>query len=169
MLGRSALVLFALVTMCDPMPGDPDGSTGEPDAWTPSGDPSVELGTGRDSFEAFDDGDTLQLVAGCQGAQHIWTSVRAWGLDPRGTILDVSVTRDSDAMVVSQTFRVRVSLEPVAGTDYAQVSGLTVVVPEPDLAIGEALTMRLSVTDMEGRTATDERPIMLEWGESACL
>ncbi|MCZ7683954.1 MAG: hypothetical protein M5U28_36375 [Sandaracinaceae bacterium] len=169
MLGRSALVLFALVTMCDPMPGDPDGSTSEPDAWTPSGDPSVELGTGRDSFEAFEDGDTLQLVAGCQGAQHIWTSVRAWGLDPRGTILDVSVTRDSDEMLVSQTFRVRVSLEPVAGTDYAQVSGLTVVVPEPDLAIGEALTMRLSVTDMEGRTATDERPIMLEWGESACL
>lgn len=172
MLRRSALVLFALLAACDPkLPDDPDGSApDDPDAWVPSGDPRVELGTGRDAFEAFEDGQTLELVSGCQGAQHIWTSVRAYGLDPRGTILDVSATRDRDGMMLSQTFHVRVSLEPVAGTDYAEVSGLTLVVPEPDQAIGEDITMHLSVTDMAERTATDERPIQLDWAtEGHCL
>src|SRR5690606_31582998 len=108
--------------------------------------------------------------SGCQGAQHIWTAVRARGMDPRGTILDVAVTRDSDGMLMSQVFHVRVSLEPVACTDYAEVAGLTVVIPEPDLAIGEDLTMRVTVTDREERTASIERPIRTEWAtEGHCL
>lgn len=171
MLRSSALVLFSLLAACDPKPpDDPDGSVrGDADARITSGDPRAEVGTGRDTFVAFADGETLDLVAGGQGAQHIWTSVRAWGLDPRGTILDLTVTRDRDGMRLTQTFHVRVSLEPIEGTDYAQVQGLTLIVPEPDQAIGEDLTMRLSVTDMTGRMATDERPIRVEWCETECL
>lgn len=180
----SPLLALALALIgaagCDPTPPrDPRGDAAagacdptnwDPASWSTSGEPRVELGTGRDGFEAFEDGQTLELVSGCQGAQHIWTAVRARGMDPRGTILDVAVTRDSDGMLMSQVFHVRVSLEPVACTDYAEVSGLTVVIPEPDLAIGEDLTMRVTVTDREERTASIERPIRTEWAtEGHCL
>lgn len=170
MARRSALMLFLLLGACDPKPPGADGSTPEDDGGVGSTDARMAVGTGRDGWEPFEDGQTLELVAGCQGAQHVWTSVRAWGIDPRGTILDLSLTRDSDGMVMSQTFHVRVSLQPVAGTDYAEVAGLTLIVPEPDIAIGEALTMRASVTTNDGSiTLTDERPIRIEWGPSACL
>ncbi|HEY8426921.1 MAG TPA: hypothetical protein VIL20_01045 [Sandaracinaceae bacterium] len=148
---------------CDPARWDPA-------SWVPSGEPRVELGTGRDRFESFEDGATLGLVSGCQGAQHIWTSVRARGLDPQSPLLEVAVRRDSDGLLMSQVFRVRVSLEPVACTDYAEVVGLTVVIPEPDLAIGEDLTMRVAITDREERTASVVRPIRTEWAtEGHCF
>ncbi len=163
-LRRSCLFALLFLTACGPAHADPDASV---DGSTT--EPRVEIGNGADTFVAFDDGDTLGLIHGCQGAQHIWIALRAWGLDPRGTILDLALTRDRDGLRVSQTFTVRVSLQPVAGTDYAEVTGLTLVVPEPDLAIGEDLTLSATVTAMDGRSATSERHIRTDWGEGGCL
>ncbi|HJL20140.1 MAG TPA: hypothetical protein RMH99_31025 [Sandaracinaceae bacterium LLY-WYZ-13_1] len=160
---------FALLALlglaCDPVDPAPDGGTGGPDA---NVDPSLELGTGEGFFQPFEDGDTLDLVSGCQGSQHVWIALRAEGIDPRGPIIDLELVRDSDGTVVSQAFTVRVSFDAVAGTPHADVYGLTLVVPEPDQAIGEDLTVRATVTDMNEVTVMDERPIRIDWGEGGC-
>ncbi len=156
---------FCILLACDPMSGAPDASAC---AWTPSGAPSVEVGTGSDSFVAFSDGDTLDLITGCQGSQHIFVGLRARGLLPCGTILDLAVIRDRDQMIVSQPFNVRVSLRPADGTDYAEVYGLTLQVPDPSQALGEALTLRARVLAMDGMRAESIRPIRIEWGVGGC-
>lgn len=155
---RLHLLAFALLAACDPVDVGPDANIA----------PSLEVGTGDVAFTSFEDGDTLELVRGAQGAQHVWVALRASGIDPRGTILNLALTRDRDGAVVSQTFHVRVSLTPVEGERYAEVTGLTLVVPDPAQALLEDLTLRATVTEQEsagGRMATRERRVRVAWGE----
>jgi hypothetical protein len=151
--------------------GTDGGGTDQTDAATTTA--TLEVGTGMEAFEAFADGDTLDLVPGCQGLQHVWVALRVRGIDPSGTIINLSLVRDRDQVVVSQVFHVRVSLMSVPGQPYHEVVGLTLVVPEPDEALGEDLTLRASVTEKEssgGRVLSAERHFRVEWAtEGGCL
>jgi hypothetical protein len=155
------LICCALLGAC--------GTPGSPDAGVDAGEPRLEIGTGEGTFSSFEEGATLELFCGTQGAQHVWIALRAQGIDPRGTILDLSLFQDADPSApVSQTFVNRVSLQPVPGEIYSEVYGLTVVVPEPDRAIGEDLTLRVRVTSMdESVVLTGERDVRVDWSPSA--
>lgn len=158
----SRLSLFALVlavgllTGCD---GDPP---------TDAGMPTLEVGTGEGAFSTFTDGDTLDLVRGCQGLQHVWIAIRTTGLNRRGVIVDLSFVRDRDGAVVSNPFVVRLSLDEQPDGTQVQ-AGLTLVVPEPDQAIGEPLTLHATVTDQDGIELSSERAVQIDWGDGGCL
>jgi len=135
----------------------------------PPGDPTLELGIGEGLYSSFEDNDTLGMVSGCQGLQHVWVAMRATNIDPRGTLIDVGIRRASDDVMVSQVFRVRLSMQPVPGNDgLYELYGLTIIVPEPDEALGEDLMLTATVTDRDGVEIFDERPIRVEWGEGGC-
>jgi hypothetical protein len=154
---RSLLLTIALLlAACDPIDVAPDAYV----------EPALEVGNGDVAFRSFDDGDTLDLVRGTQGLQHVWIALRTWGIEPRATILSLALVRDRDDMVVSQAFYVRVSLTPVEGELYSEVTGLTLVVPSPDEALEEGLTLRASVTEAgeEGEIVTSDRAIRIAWG-----
>jgi len=155
--------LFALLVLlsCDPILPPGDGG--------PPVEPSLTLGTGEGRYRNFEDGEVLDIVSGCQGSQHIWIALRAEGLDARGTIIDVSIRRASDDVVVSQTFRLRLSLQPVPGNlGLHEVYGLTLIIPEPEEAIGEELIVSAIVTDRGGTEVTDERTIGAAMGAGGC-
>lgn len=160
MLVRPLIAIFLLLSCDGPAP---DADAGRPL------DPSLSIGTGEGRFSSFEDNDTLDLLAGCQGAQHVWVALRATGLDPRGTIIDLSLRRASDDVVVSSAFRVRVSMDPVPGMEgHFEVYGLTAVVPEPDEALGQDLLLSVRVTDRADVEVFDERPIRIDWGVGGC-
>ncbi len=143
---------------------------GEPPPPPPPGDPSLELGNGEGRFTSFVDNDTLDLVRGCQGAQHVWVALRANDIDNRGTIIDLSIRRAADDVTVSQAFVVRVSMDPIPDMEgHYEVYGLQSVVPMPDEAIGQDLFLTAEVTDRDGVVIFDERPIRIDWGEGGCL
>lgn len=156
-LRRAPLLLGSLLVLaCDPARPPPS---------VDAGPARLEVGAGEAAFEAFDDGDLVPLVMGPQGGYHVPVSVRVAGLDPRGTILDLRLTRDRDGATVSQTFVVRVSLEALP-TGLAEAWGLTLVVPEPDQAVEEPLTLRVRVTERAesgGRTLELERRLVTAW------
>ncbi|MBX3268864.1 MAG: hypothetical protein KF729_01300 [Sandaracinaceae bacterium] len=152
---RPLLALLVLLS-CEPEP-------------PPTLEPQMALGVGEATFAEFADGDTLGLVSGCQGLQHVWTAVRAQGLDPRGTLVDLSLRRVEDGELVSQVFRVRISMQPVDGMPGVhELYGLTVIVPEPEEAIGRDLTLRATITDRAGVELTDERPVRIDWAAGGC-
>ena len=129
----------------------------------------LEVGGGEGLFAPVMDGDTMSLVSGCQGSQHVWVALRAWGIERRGTIIDLELVRDRDELVVSQTFRVRISFQPVDGEDYMDLAGLTLIVEDPDLALEEDLTLRATVTDTNGVEVVDERSVHIAWDpEGGC-
>ena len=135
----------------------------------PPPEPSLSIGTGESQYEAFEDGQTLNIVAGCQGLQHIWMGLRAEGIDPRGTIIDVSIQRARDRLVVSQSFRLRLSMRPVDGSDVQyELYGLTVVVPNPAELQGEDLLVTAIVTDRDGVEVTATKPLRATPGPGGC-
>lgn len=142
------------------------GTDPPPDPMLP---PELVLGVGEGRFEPFDDGATLDLVSGCQGLQHVWVAMRGQGIDPRGTLVDLSLRRVADDVMVSQVFRVRISMQPVAELDGVyELYGLTAIVPTPDDAIGQDLLLRATVTDRAGLEIADERPVRIAWGPGGC-
>lgn len=160
---RTTLALLAITLVaCDPAPPETDAGPMETDA----GEVALEVGTGEGAFRSIEPGDTLDLVSGCQGSQHVWVGARAWGIERRGTILDLALTRDRDDMVVSQAFHVRISLHAVPNEPYAEVTGLTLIVPEPAEALEEDLTLRVTVRDANDVELSDERPVRIAWDET---
>lgn len=124
------------------------------------------MGVGEGRYASFEDGDTLDLVTGCQGSQHVWIAVQATGLDPRGVIVDLNLVRERDEVMVSQPYVVRLTLGVLDGV--GEQVGLTLIVPEPDEAIGEDLRLITTLTDRDDVSITVERPIRIEWGEGGC-
>lgn len=164
---RFLLIVLAFALLgCDPAPPGDDAGPIETDAYVPMPMPVLEVGTGEGMFRSIAPGDTLALVSGCQGSQHVWVGARAWGIDRRGTILDLSLTRDRDGEVVSQAFHVRISLQAVPNEPYAEVTGLTLIVPEPTEALEEDLTLRITVTDANDVELSDERAVRIAWDET---
>ena len=104
-------------------------------------------------------------MTGCQGSQHVWTSVRAWGLARQRAIVTLELTRARDELRVGQ-LQLRIDLAPFG--DGAEVLGLTLVVPDPAEALGEDLEMRLHVIDAADVEAELVRPVRIEWGPDGC-
>src|SRR5262249_54464625 len=111
---------------------------------------------------------TVGLVMGCQGGFHVWTAVRAHGIDPRSPIIDLTMTRARDALPVSMIFHVRSTLSPVAGSDWTEGYGYRLQVNARDEVLNEDVVIHLTVTDREGLTATDMRTVHVVDGGSAC-
>jgi hypothetical protein len=134
----------------------------------PSENGDVEIGVGEADFTAVTDGQTLLLARGCQGSQHVWISLRS---NPefvaRGMVVAVDLVRASDGLRRSLEFLVRQSFDVAAG--HNQLVGLTLQVPEPELAIGEALVVVVNIRDSAGRTAHASRNVQLAWGTETCM
>ncbi|HYI01200.1 hypothetical protein [Hyalangium sp.] len=130
---------------------------------------SLELGTGRQQFTPLNDGDTLGLQRGCQGGQHIFVSLRAWGLPPEPVMVELSLTRTEDEQKVSSPFRVRYLFAQGNDLDAPdELTGLLLVIPEPDKAVGRAVRVTAAVQTDPGDRATHVRTGTLQWGADAC-
>lgn len=150
-------LLLALAVGCDGTSND-DAGPG----------PTLELGTGEGRYSTFEDGETLDLVTGCQGAQHVWIALRTTGLERRGVIIDTALRRVRDDVEVSTPLIVRVTLDD-AGGEIGEIAGLTLVVPEPDEALEEDLRLSATVTDQDDLSASDVRPVRIAWADGGCL
>ena len=158
LLAAVALALTPPWLGCDPNDPGSDGGQGR-----------IELGTGTvGTFVPFDSGDTLRLARGCQGGQHVWISLRAWDLDVQPGIVQLSMLRERDGMVVSLGYQVRLRFDSEAGLEYDQVTGLGLVVPDPEAILGETAIIRARVTATDGRSASEEKTARIEWGDEVC-
>jgi hypothetical protein len=129
--------------------------------------PVVLLGAGESSFTEITDGQTLLLARGCQGLQHVWITLRATDIDPRGVIVELSLTRTGDQLTLASPFQVRLSftaLDPIL----SELSALPLVVPMPADALGHDVRIQARITDRLGRTASDAHDVRIEWGTEIC-
>jgi hypothetical protein len=160
---RSALALVVALAACTPVidPGDAE--------FTDAGPVTLALGTGETAFTPIHDGDTLYLARGCQGLQHVWTSLRATGIAPRGVHVSLAFERVSDGAMVSAPFDLAITFTPDATGAYADLSGLMLVVPVPSDALSMPLVMTGTITDRANRTASASVHVTLAWGTEVCM
>ena len=167
--GRGLITL--LVALCAACAGG--GDSGDPDSGADSGapagacdgaSPSIDVGTGTDSFEELVDGDPLTMVHGPQGGWHLLGSVRTRNMTPVVRIRFEVVVDDSGVVVADNSLYVQTLPDGECGGVYpGMYAYLTVdaladgdLDTPPELLSYETLRFRAEVEDQEGRTATAE-------------
>lgn len=130
----------------------------------------VAIGTGsRGLFIPHEQGATLPLQRGCQGSQHIFTSVRILGAATGLVRVRVDIVRADDDAGVSVPIDVRLTPEPDSLSDLAsRVTGLTPVVEVPRDVLGAEAIVRVSVEDESGALDTAEMRGVVAWGPDSC-
>lgn len=138
-----------------------------------AGDASVALGTGQSTFEAIDDGDTVIVINGPQGGQHILASVRTWNMTSVAMV-HLTIRRAHDSSMVSDQ-RYRLQFFPQEGAAegdcawlYPGMYGYLGFVTGPDDDadfLWQDAWMSIEVTDDNGRSASDEVRVVPELGE----
>ena len=120
----------------------------------------LEIGAGFDSFVPYGEPATAELIAGPQGGFHLWTSLRAQNpATTRSPLVSIEYERVRDGMIVSLPFRVRLSFDPVSGTDFQEIYGLR---PEAlsDLdVVDEDVLIRARVETRDGAFTVAEQRV----------
>lgn len=155
-----SLVIALLSLGCSPGVEPVDAGPGD------AGPLTFEVGEGRDTFTPIEDGRTLLLARGCQGLQHVWITLRATGVDPRGVHVRLSLRRASDGVDVASEFSVRLTFAERDG--FVELGALQLVVPDPAVGLDQELVLAAEITDRDGRTASLSRPVRIVWGTEVC-
>ncbi len=129
-------------------------------------DPWVDIGTGYESFEQMADGDELDVEFGAQGGQHTTVAIRAAGVDWMSATVEAELL-GADGEVAGSLVWEDTALDPCmdaaecgGGTDgIGELVGVQIAIGDPEALAGDSATIRVVVTDADGRTAAGERAL----------
>jgi hypothetical protein len=138
----------------------PDGA----DTSAASSGQSVVLGTGEAEFESIDGEPHLRLVAGVQGGFHVWASFLTYGFasDRLDMVLETVVEDDATTRLV---MRARLSLRDALdaeGEPTRFFAGFPAQVYDARCAHGKRVRVAVTLADVSGASATDERYCIAE-------
>jgi hypothetical protein len=165
MRGFTAALFGACIGLAPACGQDATKLGADPDAGSP-GEPShaVVLGTGKMGFEPLPEGAHATLVAGPQGAFHVWTSFLSYGYDVDVLHMDISTGWDDTPDVrfdMQGSVAARTALDP-DGMSARLTRGWPAQVRDPLCQDGRALRVDLTVTDEAGNAASDTRRWILD-------
>lgn len=129
------------------------------------GDFPLELGGGEEQLTPIADGDEVLLHRGCQGAQHIWISLRAPTLEPALYPVTLAITHPDGAEAVPAH---TIDFDFTAADPGAELIGVTLVVFDPLAVIGQPVDIHATVETADGEVGRDTRRVTVEWGADAC-
>lgn len=128
-------------------------------------DPRIVPGTGETEFRVLTEGiNELPLVNGVQGGTHVWGAVRAVGLDWTELLVRWELT-DADGAEVTDPTNILQALQPcptrIEGCEpgMGEIVAVTLVLESPGTVVNDELTLTVTATDPDGRTATEARQI----------
>jgi len=127
----------------------------------------VVLGSGVRAFEEQGDDAHATLIAGPQGAYHVWTSFLSYGFDTDVLRMTLSTAWD-DTPGSALDMPGRVSAKPTLdaqGLPARATVGWPALVVDPLCENGRALRVDLTVTDDAGHSAGDTRRWILDVAE----
>lgn len=125
--------------------------------------PVALVGTGDATFEELADGDTVYMVTGSQGGEHVYGSLRLWNTDDI-VVVHYSITREDDGSVISdQTYRVGMLSEGDCTHEYVGMYGYLGFTSDYTVSLeGVAVSLRIEATDSEDRSAADEVEVIIQ-------
>ncbi len=125
-------------------------------------EPVARIGGGAVDFEELAAGDTIDMVTGSQGGEHIYGSLRLWNTDEI-VVIHYTIARDDDGSLISdQTYRVAMVEDEACGHVYAGMYGYLGFTSDYTVALqGVQVTLRIDATDSEGRAASDEVAVLI--------
>lgn len=133
----------------------------------PVGEPlPFEVGTGL-QFTPVEEGAIFELERGGQGGQHVYVSMRVWGLTNIRARVVMSLERASDGKRVSSPYSVDLRFsKSIHEGEPATLEGLLLMVPDPRDVVDQQVRLKASFTSVVGEHGSDERLGTLQWAES---
>ena len=129
------------------------------------------LGKGADAFETIQDGEISTLHRGCQGAQHLWVSLRLPNHSPDAYGLELTLV-DQDDTLLAPPFTLEgeewlgYDVEDQS-TQGSEIIGLTLVIFDPMGVVGKEALVRTKV--FVGEVTLESRVwVEVQWGADAC-
>lgn len=127
---------------------------------TYSGGPTVELGSTDGPFVGLRDGQPVTVVHGIQGGFHVWGAVRTRFLDPSAMVAHFTLGLDDGSAPVTARDDVFDLDGGCDGTQPGTHVATAVFLPDPAALRGRSCRFSVTVTDLEGRSASDARRVV---------
>lgn len=157
----------AAVDAADALDGAPDADLAAADApESPASDFDLILGLGERAFAPTEHGAVALLQRGCQGAQHIWISLRSPDLAPGPYLMTLSA-RQTDGQEAIPAHQLEFDWVAVDGGG-AELVGVQLVVFDPLAVVDAHVDVFAEVPAGDGRIGRAVRRLRVEWGPDDC-
>lgn len=133
--------------------------------------PYLLLGKGAREFIAIDDGEVSTLHRGCQGAQHLWVSLRLPVHAPDAYALELQLVDEQDELLappftLTEEFWLAYE-DSNEGTMGSEIIGLTLVIFDPTRVVGDEALVKAKVT-VDDQILESRVWVEVQWGADAC-
>ena len=119
--------------------------------------PRADVGTGETEFIPLEDGDTVVVINGSQGGQHILGSLRTWNTDGVVAVRYTLTLLFDGSLISDQTYRLQMFEEGPCQWVYPGMLGyLGFVYGDGQGILKRDVLMRMEVEDVNGLLASDE-------------
>ena len=131
--------------------------------------PDLLVGKGAQEFISMLDGEVSTLHRGCQGAQHLWVSLRLPQHTPDAYALELQLVDDQDQLLAPPFTLTEEFWLPYEDQNHAgsEIIGLTLVIFDPMNVVGDEALVKAKVTIndviLESRVWVE-----VQWGADAC-
>lgn len=132
----------------------------------PESDFPLSLGTGANAYVDHRHGDIAELRRGCQGAQHVWVSLKSTALPPGEHPLRLALHRVSDGAEVVPVHTLRLPWDPLS--DEVALIGVTLVIFDPLPIVDQLGDITAEVDAPDGRVGRAKLRVRVEWGPDDC-
>lgn len=161
------LAVAAFAVLASACSGGPTLEWSGEETPSPPEGPRVVLGTGEAEFEPMEGEPTIQLAAGSQGGFHVWTSFLAYGFDEERLAMHL---KSSVEGLEPSTLNMRADLTTKEiidenGEPARTFAGYPGQIDRARCANGRRVALELTLTDSEGREASDVRHCIVELDE----
>lgn len=124
-----------------------------------AGQGELEVGTGDYLFVPLAEAQEVELVFGPQGGYHVWTSLRASGLEPRRVRMELDTVPVDGGREVERS-RATIDLTRNQAEGVHEFLGWPAVLANPGCDLGRLLRINVRLEDSEGVTAEGEAQVM---------
>lgn len=131
----------------------------DPDDAADGAPATLEMGSGESAFEPTVEAQHLKLYAGTQGGHHVWLSYRSQGLSPNDIRMTLDVVPAPPARPAHSD--VTIDLDPVLdGEGRYEFVGWPAQILDPECAVGNVVTISLTLTDTRGKQASGSMTVI---------
>ena len=133
--------------------------------------PFLLVGKGADEFVEIEDGEVSTLHRGCQGAQHLWVSLRLPMHEPDAYGLELQLVDEANTLLAppftlqeEEWLSYNVVGQSQAGSE---IIGLTLVIFDPMVVVGKEALVKTKVF-IGDEVLKNHVWVEVQWGADAC-
>ena len=134
---------------------------------TPPQSDRLIIGRGVEEFIMMTEGEVSTLHRGCQGAQHLWVSLRIKDAEPNSYPFTLTLINEEGDEVAPPYTLDQEFWSPSVDDEGSELYGLTLVIFDPTRVVGQRALITAMV-EIDGQRLSRSIWVEVQWGADAC-